>query len=135
MSNGVHKSLIHVTVFLRRRASGVDVRRSPQSTVKVLRVFLAGSSSRLRTRFISCCLCGQLLQELNEELDSTDKRCVFLGSQQLGVHVLIGFQRLLILVAVIGKLFRSEHCEKVFNPLFMATEPATSQSYSRAPAL
>lgn len=35
------------------------------------------------------------------ELDSADERCIFLSSQQLRVHVLIGFQHLLILIAAI----------------------------------
>lgn len=36
------------------------------------------------------------------ELNAAEERCVFLSSQQLGVHILIGFQQLLILIAVIN---------------------------------
>lgn len=64
------------------------------------------------TRVFTSCLRGQLLQELYVELDAAEQGCVFLSSQQLGVHVLIGFQQLLVLIAVrhTGKLVRREHC-------------------------
>lgn len=59
------------------------------------------SLSRKRTHVISSRLWRQLLQELHVELDSADERCIFLSSQQLRVHALIGFQHLLILIAAI----------------------------------
>lgn len=93
-NNGVYKSLFHATVFL--ISDGYQ-----RAQLKVLSVFLAMSLSRKHTHVISSRLWRQLLQELHVELDSADKRCIFLSSQQLGVHVLIGFQHLLILIAVI----------------------------------
>lgn len=37
------------------------------------------------------------------ELHTAEERCIFLCSQQLGVHILIGFQCLLILIAVTNR--------------------------------
>lgn len=51
-------------------------------------------------RVVASCLWGQLLQELNVELHAPEERRVLLGSQQLGIHILVGFQPLLILIAI-----------------------------------
>lgn len=76
-----------------------DIRPVPGSAVRVSSVLLALSRSRKWRRVVSFCLWRQLLQKLYVELDTTDKRCIFFSSQQLGVHVLIGFQQLLVLIA------------------------------------
>lgn len=49
------------------------------------------------------------------ELHTAEQGYVFLSSQQLGVHVLIGFQQLFVLIAVTNTdtLVRREHCESI----------------------
>lgn len=100
VNDSVYKYLFFVGVFVRRQLDEVllvflkivlEVRRT-----KSLFVFMSWCCNRVVTSSLWC----QLLQKLNVELHTAKEKCIFLSTQQLGVHVLIGFQQLLILIAV-----------------------------------